>query len=210
MENGIRYFVQARVHLFHLRQIFSSPFNCNRIEVRRIVARDQFRDGLKTAGYIWPRKRAAEEEYSNHGGGNSSFTDGTVRVALPPFHPPLNSSITNPCRFSLPRQLLRAFTPITLDGFPPLLPVFVYGSSMEQCTGNTIEVAKRSIVRFFTTIENNANEIVGGRALDFDSYRGWKDGRFQFLNLLRNYCIVSKERFERWIFEQKLHCSCTI
>lgn len=53
------------------------------------------------------------------------FTDGTVsarllerRALLPP---PLNSSTTNPCRFSLPRQLLRAFTPITLDGFPPVL-----------------------------------------------------------------------------------------
>lgn len=133
-----------RVHLFHLRQIFSSPFNCNRIEVRRIVARDQFRDGLKTAAYIWGhenerrRRNTRSKEEEIHRSPTEPCTSPRVRVS-PPFHPPLNSSTTNPCRFSLPRQLLRAFTPITLDGFPPLLPFFVY---MEQCTGNTIEDSK--------------------------------------------------------------------
>lgn len=89
------------------------------------------------------------------------FTDGTVsarllerRALLPP---PLNSSTTNPCRFSLPRQLLRAFTPITLDGFPPVLAFRLRKEVWNNIQGTWIEAIDPfsflSFQRFCTAIE---------------------------------------------------------
>lgn len=164
------------------------------------------------------RTRSTEEEIHSVHRRNRLRVSSSVLPFLSRPSTPLNSSTTNPYRFSLPRQLLRAFTPITLDGFPPV-PAFrlrKYGTIYIRNAIEAIDRAPFSFLSFFLygdyrsskVIENKRtlNEIVGATHVRFGFVdQGWKCRIFKFLS-----CEIMKERWICVLSRENCNSSCII